>query len=126
MAARKRIASAAVAIVVVGQAVSAGAAVAAWRVVGSATSSGQFAVAAANGTARHPRQLAVRVIGGGSKVSGMAVVSCSRGLGSLGSSTTNIRGKMTTLKLPMRNADSCEIIASMSGSGYPKVQILAR
>src|SRR5258707_1221485 len=97
-----------------------------WRVIGHSSASGQFAVTAASGTAGHPHGLAVRITGGGSGVAGMGVVACSRGIASIGSTSTNYKGHFAVLKMPMANSDSCQITASASGSGRLKLEILAR
>jgi hypothetical protein len=95
-----------------------------WRVLGRSTASGDFAAAAANGTARHPHQMAVRLSGRG--VSGFAAVACTKGFG-VGSKSTNYHGVgVHLLRLPMRGADTCSATASVSGSGHIAVAILAR
>jgi hypothetical protein len=96
-----------------------------WRVIGHASASGDFAVAAASGSANHPGTLAVRVTGGGA-VSGLGIVACSKGFGSIGSTSTDFKGHYKVLKLPMKKADSCQVTASASGSGRLKLEILAR
>jgi hypothetical protein len=99
------------------------AAAAGWHVIGSSASSGDFAVTAANGSAHHPHHLAVRLSGRG--VSGFAAVACSKGF-SIGSKTTNYKGAgIHLLKLPMSNASSCDVTASVSGSGRITLRILA-
>jgi hypothetical protein len=104
---------------------AADAAAASWRVIGRASSSGDFAVAAASGSVDNPNQIAVNVSARGA--SGFAVVACSKGIGSIGSKSTQFSGAGThTLKLPMRNPDSCDVTASGSGSGRVVVKILAR
>ena len=102
-----------------------------WRTVGQATASGDFAVAAANGTAAHPSQVAVRIVSSrGGSVTGLAVVACTKNFG-IGSSSTNLKGRsplLTVVRMPMRGAESCDVIASgssMSG-GKLLVQILAK
>jgi hypothetical protein len=97
-----------------------------WKVIGHASASGEFAIAAANGTARHPNGLAARVAGGGGSVSGFAVVACSRGIASIGSSTTKFSGHFANLKMPMKNSDSCDVTASASGAGHLRLEILSR
>jgi hypothetical protein len=104
----------------------AAAATSGWRVIGKASASGQFAVAAASGSAKRPHAIAVRITGGGGGVAGFGVVACSRGIGSIGSTSTNFKGHFGTLKLPMTNSDSCQVTASASGSGKLKLEILAR
>jgi len=97
-----------------------------WRVIGHASASGQFAVAAANGSANHPHSIAVRVTGGGGGVQGLGVVACSRGIASIGSTSTNYHGHFALLKMPMKNSDNCQVTASASGSGHLTLQILAK
>jgi hypothetical protein len=96
-----------------------------WRVIGNASASGEFAVAAANGSAKRPNAFAVRVTGGGS-VSGLGVVACSKGFTSIGSTSTDFKGHFAKLKLPMKKSDSCQVTASASGSGRLKLEILAQ
>jgi len=100
-----------------------------WRVIGSGRASGDFAVASADGSANRPHMLAVRITNSrGGSVSGFAAVSCSKGFG-IGSKSASYSGRSPLLKvlpLPMRNSDSCDVIASgssMSG-GTLVVQIL--
>jgi hypothetical protein len=95
------------------------------RVIGSARSSGEFAVAAANGNKNHAHSLWLRGYGHG--LSGMGVVACSRGFTSIGSKTTQLNsmrsGKLYRLRMPFRG--DCQVTASLSGSGRIKLQILA-
>lgn len=96
-----------------------------WHVIGHASSSGDFATAAANGTAHRPHQLAVRLRGHG--VSGFAAVACSKGIASIGSKSTNYKGTgLHLLKLPFSRPSSCEVTASVGGSGHISIQILKR
>src|SRR5690242_16875718 len=96
-----------------------------WHVIGHASSSGDFASAAASGSARRPRQLAVRIKGGG--VSGFAAVACSKGIASIGSKSTSYKGAgLHLLRLPFKNASSCDVTASVGGSGRISIQILKR
>jgi hypothetical protein len=100
-----------------------------WRVIGSARASGDFAVASASGTANHPSLVAVRITNThGGSVSGLGVVSCSKGFG-VGSKSIEYSGRSPLLKilpLPMRSSDSCDIVASGSSmaGGTIVVQIL--
>ena len=96
-----------------------------WRVIGHASASGQFAAAAASGSANHPNAIAVRISGGGT-VTGFGAVACSKGIGSIGSTSTTYHGHFALLKLPMKNADSCQVTASASGSGHLRLEIVAR
>lgn len=102
-----------------------------WRVIGTAKASGDFAVAAANGSAKRPKQLAIRITNSrNGKVTGMAVVSCSKGFG-IGSKSSQYSGRSPLFKvlpIPMRNSDSCDVVASGSSmaGGILKVQILVQ
>jgi hypothetical protein len=112
-------------VLVVAGIFAASAAAAGWRVIGHASSSGDFASAAASGTAKHPHQLAVRLTGHG--VSGFGSVACSKGVASIGSKSTNYAGAgLHLLKLPFSGADSCQVVASVGGQGHITVQILTR
>jgi hypothetical protein len=95
-----------------------------WHVIGRAASSGDFASAAANGTAKKPHRLAVKIAGSG--VSGFAAVACTKGIASIGSKTTNYSGAgIHMLRLPFARASSCEVTASVAGSGRISIQILS-
>ena len=95
------------------------------KVIGSARSSGEFAVAAANGNKNHAHSLWLRGYGRG--LSGMGVVACSKGFTSIGSKTTQLNsmrsGKLYRLRMPFKG--DCQVTASLSGSGRIKLQILA-
>jgi hypothetical protein len=95
------------------------------RVIGSARSSGDFAVAAANGEKKHAHVIYLR--GYGHDLSGMGVVACSRGLYSIGSKSTELShmrsGRLYRLRMPFRG--DCQVTASLSGSGRIRLQILA-
>jgi hypothetical protein len=96
-----------------------------WRVIGHGSSSGDFAVAAASGSVSHPSQIGLSLTGSG--VTGLAIVACSKGIASIGSKTTNVSGSgIHVVKLPFKNASSCQVTASGSGSGRVVVKILAR
>jgi hypothetical protein len=116
-----------VAAVIAGVAVSMAAAAnaAGLRVIGSARSSGEFAVAAANGSKNHARVIYLR--GYGHDLSGMGVVACSKGYTSVGSKSTELShmrsGRLYKLKMPFRG--DCQVTASLSGSGRIRLQILA-
>ena len=95
-----------------------------WRVVGKGSASGEYAVAAASGSAKHPHQMAVRLTG--RRIDGYAVVACSKGFG-VGSKTSSYKGAgLHLVKLPMGASDSCDVTASASGAGRVTVQILTR
>jgi hypothetical protein len=95
------------------------------RVIGSARSSGDFAVAAANGSKNHARVIYLR--GYGRDLSGMGVVACSKGIASIGSKSTQLShmssGRLYRLRMPFRG--DCQVTASLSGSGHIRLQILA-
>jgi hypothetical protein len=118
-----------VAIVVVAVAVSivgtATAATAGLRVVGSSRSSGEFAVTAASGSKSNAHALYVRGYGRG--LSGFGAVACSRGIASIGSTSTTLNrmssGRLYRLRMPFRG--DCQVTASLSGSGSIRLQILA-
>ena len=95
------------------------------RLIGSGRSSGDFAIATADGSADNARGLYVR--GYGRDLSGTAIVTCSRGFTSIGSKTTDLDGMRSgrVLKLRMPFRGDCDVIASMSGSGTIRLQILA-
>jgi hypothetical protein len=94
-------------------------------VIGKASSAGDFAVAAASGKKRNTHAVYLR--GYGRKLSGYAVVACSRGIASIGSKSTKFSrmasGRLYRLRLPF--AGSCDVTASLSGSGRIRLQILA-
>jgi hypothetical protein len=94
------------------------------RVIGSARSSGDFAVAAANGSRKNAKAVYVR--GYGRSLSGFAAVACSKGF-SVGSKSTTLSrmssGELYKLRLPF--AGDCDVTASLSGSGSIRLQILA-
>jgi hypothetical protein len=94
-----------------------------WKVIAHKSVSGEFAVTAVNASANHPRGLEVRLIG--HVQSGNAVVACSKGYSV--SSNSREYSHSGTFGLPMtRGADSCDITASVGGSGKVTVQILKR
>jgi hypothetical protein len=91
-----------------------------WRVVKSKTVSGQFAATAASATIKHPTGVAVRFRGSG--VHGMAAWGCSKGL-SVSSWSRQYGPGLHTLA-HVRGKDSCDVVASIGGSGRVTVQIL--
>ena len=95
-----------------------------WHVIGRAHSSGDFAATAANGSVTHPHAIAVLARGHG--ISGFAAVACTKGF-SVGSKSTSYKGAgLHRLRLPMARADSCDVTASIGGSGQISMSILAR
>jgi|SRR5579862_5096225 len=98
-------------------------AVSGWRVVAHASASGQFAATATTATVQHPKALAVKLIGPVS--SGDVAVSCTKGFSISSNSRTYSHSGL--FRLPMTHgADSCDIVASVGGSGHITVQVLAR
>ena len=100
-------------------------AVSAWRVVKAGSSSGQFAVTAVNGTINRPKPkgIAVRLVGAGVS-NGMAVVACSKGFSVASWSRTYRRAGLYVLPMTT-GAGTCDVTASVGGSGKVIVQILA-
>jgi len=72
------------------------------RVIGSARSSGDFAVAAANGSKKHAHVIYLR--GYGRDLSEMGLVACSRGIGSIGSTTSRICARAVSTGCGCRSA----------------------
>jgi hypothetical protein len=96
------------------------------RVVGSSSSTGDFATTAPTAYVRGAHALYLRGTGRHLE-NGMAWVACTR-VGSLGSKHTTI-GRMVSGKLyrlRMAFPGDCQITASVTGSGPIKLQILAR
>ena len=93
-------------------------------VIGSARSSGDFAVTAANG--HKSKTTVVYLRGYGRGLSGFAAVACSKGF-SIGSKSTTltrmVSGRLYKLRMPF--AGSCDVTASLSGKGSIRLQILA-
>jgi hypothetical protein len=86
------------------------------RVIGSSSSSGDYAVTAVSAESNAK---AIYIRGYGRELSALGVVGCSRGIASIGSKSTDLKhmvsGKLYRLKLPL--AGDCHITASLSGSG---------
>jgi len=107
-----------------------GVAVAAARTVGSQSSSGDFAIAIANGTASHPSRIRVQVVASpNQQVSGNWEVICERGFGA-GSKSGSFDGRTPltrTLPFPMSRPDSCTFSAeaSLANSGHITVRLLS-
>jgi hypothetical protein len=96
--------------------------VARWRVVKQSTASGEFAVAATQATVNHPRRLAVRLKGNVS--SGTAIWACDKGYSI--SSWHRVYSRAGLYQLPhVAGKDSCQVTASVGGSGRITVQILS-
>jgi hypothetical protein len=94
------------------------------RVLASSRSSGDFAVTSTSAEKNNARGLYMR--GYGSGLSGFGVVSCSKGIASIGSKTTQLRsmrsGRLYRLRQPF--VGDCQIVASLSGRGRIRLQIL--
>ena len=117
---KKLLMSAAVAVLALATGVSASSG---WRILKSKSVSGQFAVTAISATARHPTAIAMRLIGHVN--SGVAVAACSRGF-SVSSNSRSVAHAGTFRVRIMRHAGSCDVTASVGGSGRVTVQILKR
>jgi hypothetical protein len=123
--------SAICAAVVAAAVVATAAAAATPRVIGSASAGGDYAIANASGTAKHPHQVYVRVLAKPAQaVRGAWTLVCSKGFGA-GTKSGTVTGRAPftkPLKLPMKNSDQCIVSANaqLSRSGTVTVQILAR
>jgi len=94
-----------------------------WHVVKSRSASGQFAVTAITATVNRPQGIAVRLRGPVS--TGTAVIACSRNFSVTSNSRSYKRAGLYVLPM-MRRASSCDVVASVGGSGRVTVQILKR
>jgi hypothetical protein len=113
-------------VVVLTAAAAATAGTSSLRVIGSSSSSGDFATTAPTAHARGVHALYLRGTGRHLE-NGMAWVACTRG-SSLGSKQTTI-GRMVSgrlYRLRMAFPGDCQVTASVTGSGPIKLQILAR
>ena len=121
----KRTSVAAVLLVLIALAGVSSASASPLRVIGSSSSSGEFAVTAANAHKDGAHAIYLRAYG--HDLSGMGVVACSRGLTSIGSKSTTLSsmksGRLYKLKLPF--AGDCDVTASLSGAGSIRLQVLA-
>jgi hypothetical protein len=93
------------------------------RVVASKSVSGQFAVTAVNATVKRPTGLWVRLKG--NVDTGSAVFACSRNFSVSSNSKEMTRAGLYPLRIRPARADSCNVTASVGGSGRVTVQILA-
>jgi hypothetical protein len=96
-----------------------------WKVVKSKSARGQFAVTAISATIKYPKPKGIAVRLSGHGVSGMGVVACSRGFTVTSNSRSFSRAGLFVLP-SMRGADSCDVTASIAGSGSVSVRILRR
>jgi hypothetical protein len=89
-----------------------------WKAIESKTATGQFAVTAIHAAVKYPKALGHRLIGNVS--SGVGIAACSKG----SSVTSNSRSarRAGTFRLPK----TCDITASVGGSGRVTAQILER
>jgi hypothetical protein len=84
-----------------------------WKPIGSASASGDFAIASANGTAKKPKALRVKVLG--NTTADMTIIfSCSK--------EARLRPGQA-LVLGVAGSGSCDVIASGSGDGKLTVRI---
>jgi hypothetical protein len=115
----------AIGVVAVSAAGTASAASSGLQVIGSARSSGDFAITAANGHKSGAKALYLRAYG--RDLSAEAVVACSRGLASIGTKSTTLEhlqpGRLYRIKQPF--AGECDVTASLNGSGAIRLQLLA-
>ena len=104
---------------------SASASAARWRVVKTGFTRGQFAITAINATISRPKPRGMAVRLKGRVTNGSAVIACSRGF----SITSRSKGwkRAGLFVLPqMARAETCDVVASVSGRGKVGVQILRR
>jgi hypothetical protein len=92
-----------------------------WHVVKQKSASGQFATVATSATLGHPNGIAVNLEGG----SGFTTWACSRGVASISSYSSN-PGPGFHILAHTGGASSCDVVASVGGSGHVVVQILTR
>jgi hypothetical protein len=88
------------------------------------SASGAFAVTAVTARIRKPAAMWVRLLGGVNN--GTTVASCSRGF-TVSANHYNYR-RAGTYRVPVRpaRADSCQVVASVGGSGHIRVEIRAQ
>lgn len=99
-------------------------AAAALRVIGKSQASGRVAITAKHVSVKQPQALYLRGYGRG--LTGMTVVACSRGasFGSKSSAFSAMRSAQL-YKLRMPATGNCGVLASLSGSGLIRMEILA-
>ena len=88
-----------------------------WQLIKSKVSYGEFTVTATTAIVRSPKGIAVNFVG-----SGMAVWACSRNFSVSSWSRDFANGGFHALPY-VRNKDSCNVTASVSGEGTARVQI---
>jgi hypothetical protein len=113
------------ALAVASASVSVASGVTGWRTVKQGSTSGQFAVTAISGTVTQPKPRGVAVRLKGNVTSGMGVIACSKGFSVASWSKTYSHAGLFVLPMTAR-ADSCDVTASVGGSGRVVVQILKR
>jgi len=93
------------------------------RLRAAKSASGAFAVTGVSATVRRPTGIWIRLIG--TVTSGTGVAGCSRGF-TISSNHYSYR-RAGTYRVPIRpaRADSCQVIASIGGSGRIRVEIRA-
>jgi hypothetical protein len=100
-------------------------AVVAWKVVKSKSATGEFAVTAISATVKNPKTRGIAVRLRGRVSNGSATVACSKDF-SIASWNRDYRRAGLYVVPQMRGAESCQIVASVAGSGTVTVQILKR
>lgn len=93
------------------------------KVVASKSVSGSYAVTAVNATVKRPKALYVRFVGNVS--SGQGVVACIRGFSISSNPYSHTKAGLYKLPIKPSGAESCDIIASVGGSGRITVEIRA-
>jgi hypothetical protein len=114
----------AVAVIAVIGVVSAAHAALPGRVVASKSASGQFAVTATNAMVKKPKGIWVNLIGKGVDT-GLGVIACSRNFTVSSNSRSMKAAGLYRLPIQPAKADSCQVTASVGGSGRVTVQIRA-
>jgi hypothetical protein len=94
------------------------------RVVASKSVSGQVAVTATSATVRKPKGIWVNLIGRGVD-NGLGVIACTRDFSVSSNSKSMKAPGLYRLPIQPAKADSCNVTASVGGSGKVTVQIRA-
>ncbi len=92
-----------------------------WHVVAHRSASGGFAAAATSATVNHPHRIAISLTHG----SGFVAWACSKGYTSISSWSRNYGAGFHELS-HVYGKDSCDLTASVGGSGRVTVEILTR